>query len=240
MPVLNVEVWSDVACPWCWVGKRHLELAAKDLGYNLRVAFRAFELDPSAPRTASPDDYVARLARKYGAPREHAQQMIDQMTARGDAIGLDFRFDRARAANTFDAHRLLHMAASTPFQGALKERLFVAYMNEGKLLTDHDTLVELAAEVGLDPDKAQAVLSSDAHAEDVRMEQAVAHKLGVTGVPFFVAAGRYAAAGAQPVPVLRKFLERAWTESPDLPPPEDGAVCGPEGCVLPVAAPAAE
>ncbi|MCA9706922.1 MAG: DsbA family oxidoreductase [Myxococcales bacterium] len=235
MQALRVEIWSDIACPWCWVGKRRLEAAIERFGRPVEVIWRAFELDPSAPRAHPPGtDYVQRLADKYRTTRDQAQAMIDRMTRVGAEDGLDFRFDRARPGNTFDAHRLLGWAAEHGRQGALKERLMQAYMHEGRSVADHAVLVELAAEVGLDPERAQAVLSSDAHARDVRAEQALAAELGVTGVPFFVIAERYAVSGAQPAELLVGVLERAWADGPrEVEPPAEA--CGPDGCAVPSA-----
>ncbi|MEM9453845.1 MAG: DsbA family oxidoreductase [Myxococcota bacterium] len=238
MQTLRVEIWSDVACPWCWVGKRHLEAALERFGQQAQVVWRAFELDPSAPKAHPPGtDYVQRLANKYRTTRDQAQAMIDRMTRVGAENGLDFRFDRARPGNTFDAHRLLHWAGEHGKQDALKERLFSAYMHEGQSVADHEVLVDLAAEVGLDAERAQALLSSDEHAHDVRHEQATAAELGVTGVPFFVIDGRYAVSGAQPSEVLLQAMQRAWRDMTGKPSEiaSSAEVCGPDGCAMPSA-----
>lgn len=236
MNELHVAIWSDVACPWCWVGKRHLEAAIADLPFPVTVEWRAFELDPSAPRSLPDDvDYVERLANKYGATREQAQGMIDRMVDVGVSAGLDFRFDRAKPGNTFDAHRLLHWAKGQGAgkQDALKERLFAAYMHEGRSVADHGELVELAVAVGLDAEGAQAVLSTDAHAAEVRADEAMAQQIGATGVPLFVIADKYAVPGAQPSEVLRGALQRAWSERPQLETVAvEGEVCGPDGCAV--------
>ncbi len=236
MNTLRVEIWSDVACPWCWVGKRHLEKAISEFPHEVEVVWRAFELDPSAPKSVDTSvDYVQRLATKYRTSRDGAQGMIDRMTQVGTDNGLDFRFDRAQPGNTFDAHRLLHWASEHGKQDALKERLFVAYMHQGKSVADHEVLIDLAEEVGLDPEAAQAVLSSDAHRDDVRGEQALAAELGVTGVPFFVIGQRYAVPGAQPSDVLGQALQRAWDDASPPEPvgqAESAEVCGPDGCAI--------
>jgi predicted DsbA family dithiol-disulfide isomerase len=236
---LQVQVWSDVACPWCWVGKRHLEAAIEQLGEPVEVTWRAFELDPTAP-TSVPDDVdlVERLATKYGVARAGAQAMIDRMTGVGARSGIDFHFERAKPGNTFDAHRLLAWAAETGLQDALKERLFEAYMQEGRLVSDHEVLVELAADVGLDPERAQAVLSSNEHAVEVRREQAMAQQLGVSGVPFFVVGGRYGVAGAQPTEVLLDALTRARADARstqlevETGDGDAADACGPDGCAV--------
>lgn len=235
MSSLRVEIWSDIACPWCWVGKRHLEAAKARFPHPVEVVWRAFELDPTAPQASETDppvDYVGALARKYDTSRQAAQEMIDRMTTIGLADGLEFRFDRARPTNTFDAHRLLGWAAEHGRQDALKERLFRAYMNEGRSISEPEVLVSLAAEVDLPPDGARAVLTSNAYADEVRAEEALAAQLGVTGVPFFVIGGRYAVSGAQPAELLLQALHRAWSEtrpSPAVATPA-GEACGPDGC----------
>lgn len=238
MPTLPIEIWSDIACPWCWVGKRHLEAARARFPHPVEVVWRSFELDPRAPRSLGSDiDYVERLARKYRTSREAAQGMIDRMTQVGAADGLDFRFDRAKPGNTFDAHRLLSWAAEHGKQDALKERLFLAYMHEGRSVADHDELVALAADVGLSPDEARAVLDEGRYADEVRADEALATELGIGGVPFFVIDGRYAVSGAQPAELLLQAMQRAWDELPEAADTADtadaGQACGPEGCALP-------
>jgi len=240
--MLTLDIWSDIACPWCWIGKRHIEAALADFAHahEVQLRWRAFELDPGAPRLVPPEPpYVERLARKYGATRDEAQGMIDRMVAVAAEDGLDMRFDRIRPGNTFDAHRLLHLAWSSGHQDALKERLFRAYLHEGRAIGERDVLCEMALEVGMKEGSAEALLEGDAFAQEVRADEATAHSLGVSGVPFFVAAGRFGVSGAQPAAVLREVLERAWTEkagegaSTDEVGPDaatEGAACGPAGC----------
>ncbi len=228
---VKVEIWSDVACPWCWVGKRHVEEAAASLDRPVDIRWRAFELDSSAPKELDASiDYVDRLARKYGTSRDGAQQMIDRMVEVGRQRGLDFRFDRARPGNTFDAHRLLAWATDSGKQTALKERLFEAYMHEGKSVADHETLVQIAEDVGLDPERAQSILSSDDFAKEARADQATAGRLGVTGVPFFVIDGRIGVQGAQPPEVLLSAFKKAIADAPAETPAAQGPNCGTDGC----------
>ena len=209
-PIQKIEVWSDIACPWCWVGKKHIEAALADFDAEVRVVWRAFELNPQAPATPPyPVDYAEKLAFKYGMSRDQAQAFIDQMTAAGAAQGAEFRFDRIRPSNTFNAHRLLSWAGELGLQNALKERLFLAYMNEGSDVNDTDTLCTLAADVGLNAEEAKEILASGAHSEAVRAEQARAAEMGITGVPFFVFGSGITASGAQPQEVLREALDQA-------------------------------
>ena len=153
MKKLAVEVWSDIACPWCYVGKRRLEAALARFEHrdHVEVTWRAFELDPSAPKVRDPQPYAERLAAKYRTPVPRAEAMIRQMTATAAADGLDFRFDRIRPGNTFDAHRVLHLAGERGQQDLVKERFLRAYLTEGEPIGDRETLVRLAAEAGLDP-----------------------------------------------------------------------------------------
>jgi len=235
MAKLRIDIWSDIACPWCYVGKRRLEQALARFSHrdDVEVVWRAFELDPSAPRVRDPQQsYAERLARKYGTTPAQAQAMIDRMvdTAAGD--GLALRFDHIRPGNTFDAHRLLHLAHERGVQDALKERMLRAYLTEGQAIGEPDVLAPLAREVGLDEREVADLLAGDRCAAEVRQDEALARELGISGVPFFVLAGRLGVSGAQPADVLLGALDRAWREfcPPEIVPIVEGAVCGPDGC----------
>jgi predicted DsbA family dithiol-disulfide isomerase len=237
---MTVDVWSDVVCPWCFVGKRRLEAALATLPWRdaVDVRWHAFELDPAAPAKAE-GTYAERLARKYRMPVAGAQQMIDRMTEAGRDDGIAFDFGRAQPGNTFDAHRLLQQAAHERRQDALQERLFRAYFSEGAAVSDRETLLRLAGEAGLDGERARAVLYGDAWGEAVRADERQAAALEVRGVPFFVLDGRYGVSGAQPVELLRQALERAWSEGQAAPADDAagdgaalaaGAACDADGC----------
>ncbi len=232
MSSLRVDVWSDIACPWCYVGKRRLEAAIAQVGTraDVEVVWHAFELDPAAPPVRdSSESYATRLANKYGTSAAKAQGMLDNMTNVAAIDGLDFHFERVRAGNTFDAHRLIHLAGERGLQDAMKERLLRAYMTEGEAIGDREVLVRLATEAGLDAEEVRGVLASDGHADAVREDEASARELGITGVPFFVVDRKYAVSGAQPADILATVLNRALDDQ--LPAePADGAVCGPDGC----------
>lgn len=214
---MRVEIWSDVVCPWCYIGKRRFEtaLAAFPHRDEVEVVWRSFELDPGAPREKV-GDYAELLSQKYGFPVAEGQRMIDTMTATAAVEGLDFRFDRARVGNTFDAHRLLHLAHVRGVQDAVKERLVLATFTEGEPIGDHEALVRLVAEAGLDVDEARAVLASDRFAAEVRADEAQARAYGISGVPFFVVDGKYGVSGAQPAEALAQVLAQAHAESRPL------------------------
>ena len=210
---LQVEIWSDVVCPWCFIGKRRFESALARFAHRdaVQVTWRSFELDPTAPARREGDG-AARLAAKYGMSREQAVQSQQRLAQTGAQEGLDFHFDIAQSGNTFDAHRLLHLASARGLQDAVKERLFRAYFSEAEPIGDADTLVRLVAEVGIAAAEAREVLAGDAYSQDVRDEEREATELGINGVPFFVIDRRYGLAGAHPAPVLLQAIEQAWAE----------------------------
>lgn len=214
---MKVEIWSDVVCPWCYIGKRRFEAALAGFAHReeVEVAWRAFELDPAAPRERE-GDQADHLASKYGVSRAEAQRMHESMTATAASEGLTFRFDRARPGNTFDAHRLLHLAADRGVQDAVKERLLCAYLTDGEPIGDPQTLARLGAEAGVDREEAAAVLADDRYAAEVRADESEARALGATGVPFFVINRRYGIAGAQPAELIRETLDRAWADDHPL------------------------
>jgi predicted DsbA family dithiol-disulfide isomerase len=205
---MQVEIWSDVVCPWCYIGKRRFETALEGFPHPVELTWRSFQLDPTA--TSSPaGGHVTHLAEKYGRTVDEAKGMVDSVTATAAAEGLDYRLDLARSGNTFDAHRLLQFAKEHGVQDALKERLDKAYFTEGEAIADHDTLLRLAIDVGLPSDEVSQVLATDRFAADVQHDIAEARELGINGVPFFVIDRRYAVSGAQPAELLRSALEQA-------------------------------
>ncbi|MGA8210860.1 MAG: DsbA family oxidoreductase, partial [Nocardioidaceae bacterium] len=218
---MKVEIWSDVVCPWCHVGKRRFEAALDrfDQAADVEVVWRSFELDPGAASATSADDgpdYADRLAAKYGTDRAGAEGFMATMTQAAAAEGLDFRLDRAVRSSSFDAHQVIHLAAARGLQDVVKERLLTAYLTEGLPIGDVATLVRLAVESGLRADEVEGVLSRREYADAVRADEAEAHALGITGVPFFVVDRRYGVSGAQPAEQLLAVLERAWRERSPL------------------------
>jgi predicted DsbA family dithiol-disulfide isomerase len=210
---LTVEIWSDIACPWCYIGKRRFEAALAGFEHRdeVEVTWRSFELDTHAPRERE-GDRVEHLARKYGTTREQAEAMHEHITGMAAGEGLDFRFDIARSGNTFDAHRVVHLAAAHGLQDAMEERLMRAYLSEGQLVGDPAVLERLALEVGLPAEEVRHMLGSDRYAAEVREDEQLAASLGITAVPFFVVDRAIAASGAQPPVLLRELLDRAWAQ----------------------------
>jgi predicted DsbA family dithiol-disulfide isomerase len=233
MSQLRVDVWSDVACPWCYVGKRRLESALREFPHadQVEVVWHAFELDPAAPKERDPSkSHAERLAKKYGMSVEQAKKNSERLQGIARADGLSFDFERIRSGNMFDAHRLIHLGRKRGVQDAVKERFFKAYLEEGALMSDHGTLSRLAVEAGLSEPEVADVLASDQFTQEVRADEAEAHELGINGVPCFVLDERYAVSGAQPAQVLLSALHQAWSEREAQPQFAEGAVCGPEGC----------
>ncbi|MBC7789074.1 MAG: DsbA family oxidoreductase [Anaerolineae bacterium] len=210
---MKIEIWSDIACPWCYVGKRRFERALASFSHReeVDVLWRSFELDPTAPRTRS-EPQAELLARKYGVALERASEMNANMTAEARKEGLNFDFDRVKVGNSFDAHRLIHFAATQGKREAMVERLFHAYLTEGSALGDLDVLVRLAGETGLDIGAARAALESEAFTSDVRADENRARLFGISGVPFFAIDERYGVSGAQPPEALLDALRQAWSE----------------------------
>jgi predicted DsbA family dithiol-disulfide isomerase len=211
---MEVEIWSDVVCPWCYLGKRRFEQALASFEHRdkVQVTYRSFQLDPAAPPgITSPT--VEMLAQKYGMKAAQAEQAQRQMEERAAADGLTFRMSGLRSGSTRDAHRLLQLAKVSGQQEQLMERLQRAYFTEQDSIFDHVSLTRLAVEAGLDRDDVAQVLDSDQYADHVDTDQAMARSLGATGVPLFVIDRRYGISGAQPPHTIASVLERAWAEA---------------------------
>lgn len=206
---MQVEIWSDVVCPWCYIGKRRFERAVASFGHPVEVLWRSFELDPNAP-PVRPGSSLERVARKYGMTVDEAERQHQRITGLAAAEGLDYHLDRARSGRSFDAHRLLHLAAERGVQDAVKERLLAGYLQEGVAIGLPEELAPLAVSGGLDADEVAAVLAGDAYTDAVRADEAQALEVGITGVPFFVIDGRFAISGAQDPETILAVLNRAW------------------------------
>ncbi len=232
---MRIEIWSDVVCPWCYIGKRRLESALDSTGRRdeVEIVYRSFQLDPAAPGV--PDQSVAEhLGAKYGGGASAGQQMVDRVEAVAAEEGLLFRLGEAQRANTIDAHRLLQLALAEEGpveQGRLKEELLSAYFLKAQNVADHEVLRRAAKEASLDAGRVDAVLASDEYAAAVEQDIREAAALGANGVPFYVIDRRYGVSGAQPAETFVEVLDRAWQDAhPALQPVGDAGVCGPDSC----------
>ena len=235
---MKIEIWSDYACPYCYIGKRQLEKALESFSDrdDINVSFKSFELDPSASyeTTTTTKD---RVAKKYGYTSEQAQQMIDNVTKYANSVGLDFHYATTRYTNTFDAHRISKYAETKGKGLELSEKLLHAYFVENNQLSDHKVLTDIAIEIGLDKSEVEDVLKSEKFAKDVRNDELEASRLGIHSVPCFVINRKYSISGAQPVEVLKKSIEKILQEENILKPVEnknlDGMTCDSNGCSIP-------
>jgi protein disulfide-isomerase len=200
-------------CPFCYIGKRRIEEALQNFKHkdSVTIEWKSFQLD--ANFIAAPDDNIIdHLAEKYRKDTDWAQTMIDNMTQNAKNAGLDFHFEKAILANSFHAHRLLHLAKKYNLANELEELLFKAYLTDGKNVNDLDTLSKLGKEVGIDSEEIKQVLESNEYTKEVQQDIEQAQSIGVQGVPFFVFDNKYAISGAQPATTFLQTLERVWQE----------------------------
>ncbi len=235
---IQVEIWSDVMCPFCYIGKRKFEAALDQFSHKeqIEVVWKSFQLDPNQP-TISDKTMQQDLAERKGMSLQQAQQMTDHVTGIAKQVGLTFRFDKAVTANSFDAHRLSHLAKQHGLQNEAEEALFAAYFTEGKNTGDSDTLAQLGKQIGLDTQEVTSTLAGDAYSDAVRQDVYEARQLGVQGVPFFVFNRKYAVSGAQEAQTFLGALNTAYAEWKEVVQKAglavvDGPVCTPDGdCV---------
>jgi predicted DsbA family dithiol-disulfide isomerase len=213
---LRIDIWSDVVCPWCYVGKRRFERALAGFAHRdqVEVVYHAFELDPTKPRGAS-EPRAEVLRRKYGWSEKEVHDREQHMEKIAAGEGLVFNVADARSGNTADAHQLIHLAKLRGRQEQMVEGLFRAYFTDRRSIFEHGTLVELGAEAGLETEECRQVLAQGTYAAAVAEDERAAHALGATGVPFFVIGGRYGVSGAQPTALFERALTRAWTDARD-------------------------
>jgi predicted DsbA family dithiol-disulfide isomerase len=211
---MKVEIWSDVVCPWCYIGKRRFETALQNFEHRdeVSVEWKSFELDPSRPAGID-STLVDLLADKYGRTQAETQRMLDSTTEAATGEGLEYHFDKAVPANTFNAHQLIHLADAHGLQAEAEERLLAGYFTEGANVDDVDTLTDLGTEIGLDADEVRAALAEQRYAGAVRADEAEASSLGISAVPFFVFDRTYGVSGAQAPDAILEVLRRAWSDS---------------------------
>lgn len=228
---MTVEIWSDVVCPFCYIGKRRFEEALKDFQQkeNVEIVWRSFQLDPDAA-PAPGTSLNQYLAARKGISIEEARQMNDYVTNTAAAAGLDFQLSKAVIGNTLHAHRLLHLAKEHHVQHAVKEALLKAYFTEGKNINDTSVLQSIATAAGIPAATASAVLNSEQFVQDVQQDQLRAQQIGVRGVPFFVFNNKYAVSGAQATTVFTEVLQKVWEEEqPVTIVATDNAACAVDG-----------
>lgn len=231
---MKIDIWSDIVCPFCYLGKRRLEAAIADFEHrdDLEITWHSFELDRNAP-AVSDEDIVDRVAAKYGTSREDAIAQHEWISREAAGLGIEFNWQRVRHGNSFDAHRVVHLAAEQGLADAAQERLMRAYFTDGLAIGDRNTLVELAVQIGLDESAVRAMLESDDYGNHVRSDEATATMLKIEAVPFFVLDRKYGLPGAQPPEVFAQALHQAWDTRHEAPEPVavgGGCGCGGGGC----------
>jgi len=214
---MKVEIWSDIVCPFCYIGKRKFEnaLNAFDKKEQVEIVWHSYQLDPDMipVKGQSVDQY---LAAKKGVSLEKGKEMNDYMSGIAKEVGLEYNFDKAIISNTMNAHRLLHLAKKKGLQNLVKEKLFAAYYTYGKDVGDTAVLVEIGESAGLNADEIRNMLQSNEYLREVRIDQLRGEQLGVQGVPFFVFNNKYAVSGAQSAEVFTNVLEKVWEEEKPL------------------------
>lgn len=237
---MQVDIWSDIMCPFCYIGKRNFEAALEQLPHRdkVKVVWHSFQLDPTMQSQPGKNVYDY-LAERKGQTREWSVKMHEHVVQTAREAGLTYNFDKAVIANSFDAHRLIQLAKKHGAGDAAEEHLFKAYFTDGEDVADHATLQRIGGEIGLDATEVRTMLESDAYAEEVHRDIARAGAMGIRGVPFFVFHDRYAVSGAQPVETFVQALQQSWAEYEkehpvivDLSSPE-GSVCSVDGVCEP-------
>lgn len=240
---MKIEVWSDYVCPFCYIGKRRLEEALAQFPQrdNVEVEFKSFELDPNTSLYSGQSIHEA-LAAKYRMSVEEAKRANENVGQHAASVGLTFNFDEMKPTNTFDAHRLTKYAQTVGKEKELTEKLLHSYFTESKLVSDHDTLIEIGKSVGLEENQQREVLlDKTKFANDVRIDEAIANQIGVTGVPYFVINQKYSISGAQPTETFLRALNQVWEEEnqtktsfKDLSGANfEGTICTDDGCIIP-------
>lgn len=211
---MKVEIWSDIVCPFCYIGKRNFETALEALPFRdeIEVEWKSFQLDPTTPKTPTDKSYVEILAEKYGWTAEKAQQNIDSMAEMAKASGLNYQMDKLKRLNTFDSHRIIQLAKTKGLGNEIEEAFFKAYFTEGKDLSQEAVQIEILEKIGLTKDDLKNALQNKVYEDAVRFDIIEAQQIGVRGVPFFVLNRKYAVSGAQPPAGFQQALETAYSE----------------------------
>ncbi|QIZ09436.1 DsbA family oxidoreductase [Priestia megaterium] len=237
---MKIEVWSDYVCPFCYIGKRRLEVALDQFPHRdqVEVEFKSFELDPNSPKNIGQNIHEV-LAKKYGMSVEKAKEANQGVGQQAATVGLKFNFDEMKPTNTFDAHRLAKFAKTQGKEAAVSEMLLHAYFTESKHIGDIETLADLAEAAGLNRQEVLQVLNDkEAYATDVRQDESLAQQYGVRGVPYFVINQKYAISGAQPTETFMGALQKVWEEESPTPvlqdlSTEDDVSCADGSCAIP-------
>lgn len=234
---MKVEIWSDIACPFCYIGKKHFETALNALEFkdNITVEWKSFQLDPSIPESGLNMTSAEYLEKHKGYPKTQLDSMFEHLKNQGKTVGIDFRNDLAIPANTFRAHRLIHLAKSVGKANEMEEALFYAHFTAGEDVNDIPTLTKLATDLGLDAKEVEEVLTTEQLAEAVKKDIIEASQLKIQGVPFFVIDRKYGISGAQPVSVFKQSLTQAYQEhSPqfEMKGNTENNACGPDNCEI--------
>ncbi len=233
---VKIEIWSDVACPWCYIGKRRFESALADFAHkdDVDIAWRSYQLDPSLPEHFDGTE-IEYLADRKGMPADSVANMFAQVTEQAAGEGLAYDFGSIVVANSFSAHQLIHLASSWGKGDDVKEALLSGHFEHGEDIGSREYLVRTGVAAGLNAEEINHALDSEQFADDVRADIAEAQALGVTGVPFFVIDRKYGISGAQPKELFAQALAEAWTEAHPLTMvagATDDAACGPDGCAI--------
>ena len=214
---MKVEIWSDIFCPFCYIGKRKFEMALDEFSKKseVEVVYRSFELNPNSPKHYE-EDINGLIASKYGITYEEAKRNNENIIKQAANVGLTYNFDTLIPTNSFDAHRLIHFASKYGKIEEMTEKLFIAYFTDSKDISDHEVLADIAGEIGLNREEAVRALASGDYKDSVRNDEEEASRLGITGVPFFVFNDKFAVSGAQPKDVFLNTLEKVLEdEKPD-------------------------
>jgi predicted DsbA family dithiol-disulfide isomerase len=232
---MKIEIWSDVMCPFCYIGKNNFEQALEKLPFKdeVEIEWKSFQLDPTLDpkETKNTMEYFRE---KKGFPEAQAQQMIGQVLQMGKGAGIDFNFEKALITNTFSAHKLLHLAKKHNKTTEMEEALFIAHFIDGKNVGDLETLIALAESLNIDKEEARQALTSEEFNDEINQDILEAKNNGVSGVPFFILNGKYAVSGAQPVELFENALQQTYNETvtPLKNLSDNGASCDADGCEI--------